>query len=230
MRRIAGSVAALGLTVGLMSGCSGPEVHDQEAQVFGYGAGQDVDVIQPQWVHYENTHSLPRGEVRDLSSDNVFDGCHAENDSFLSLNINDSECGGIFYDACAADDNEHCVADYRVEYDYDRWEDVVIRSCVAVIQKHEVRPIETSFDRNEDCIGQVQYGQYEEPHPARYVLWLVTDNPDYDPEKPADKPISIRSHIEVEPSTWYNAERGTPVDVKIRSGEIIEATVSDTSE
>jgi len=228
MRRSLSAVAAVGLSVGLMAGCGGGETtYEQDAQVVGFGYGEDVDVIERHWIEYTGQDDVPGGEVRNVDDYDEFVGCVAVDDAFFSFNANDSECGGLFYDSCFADEDQHCEARYETLHNYERLEDVVIRSCRAAVVKREVRPSEPV--RNEECIGNRRDGQRHEVS-SRYILWLVTENPEFDAEdEGSNEPSYLQQAVAVDASTFYNANRGNPVDVQIRSGDIISATVPDVS-
>lgn len=216
---------AAGFASGTLAGCGGEaDTVKQPASIVGFAHGIDSKLYENQWVLHVDETTPPLGNIRNLQLDpeGDFRGCRPVGDGYFSFDTNDDECGGFWADGdyCGGTEDDHCVADYDPTYTYEAEEAVVAMDCLAQLVKMEYKTLEPVV--NEDCARSRKDGQWVEDQ-ARYVLWLITSNPEYDAEEPsANEPAVITGKQDVTVQEWQQAERSVRPTVTIRNGEIVD--------
>ena len=216
MRKGLGVALAIGMSTAPMAGCGGPEVIEQQASIEGFAYGVDSQLWDRHWVEHDSESYVPGGTVRNVRHREVFDHCVEVDDEMFSWNMDDSDC--YFDFSCSADENEHCKAVYRDEYDYESLDDFVVQDCPAPIQKREFKP--PNPVTNEQC-DENRRGEQWVTRRNVFKIWISTMLTDKEGDKTLLKSVEPLSSDE-----WSLAERGADVTAVITDGQITDVKIS----
>ena len=150
MKRVLGAAMAVGIGIGAVSGCGGPEVVEQPAAIEGFAYGVNSQLWDKKWTQYTEEEYIPSGEIRNVRHQEIFDRCIVVDDEDYSFNEDYIECSFDYsFDRCNPGDYEHCEAVYEDRWDYEQLEDYIVQQCMAPLTKMEYKPREPKT--NELC-------------------------------------------------------------------------------
>lgn len=223
MNKLTNTLAVAGLAAGSLAACGGESGVEQEAQIIGFGRGEDVSIVEDQWVHHEDADYLPSGTIRNVEEDEEFAGCREVEDDWFWGGEDDLACDlEITLFPCESEEGTHCEAEYDPIYDFDILEESVVRECPAPITRREYK--DETIARDEACISTRTDGQRLRQQ-SRFVIWVSTSNPDYDPENDSNEPRQLTTSHDLSAEEWSTIDRNSSVTVRVNDGRITRVSL-----
>lgn len=217
MNRASRNVAAIGLSVGLLSGCGsfGEQEVVQSARVVGYAQGVEAEIIGDRPVHHAGEAHLPY-DAYNVNSYEVQTGCSEVDNDWYYGESDQMDSPDCWLEFCDSDTTTHCEPDIEDRYDFDRVEEVVLQNCIAEYPRREYKAepyVDTDCIENPPANTRVR-------KVLRHFLWFSTKNPAKDAEHP-DLPDAIVDSLEVSTEVWNQADHARKFTVTIRDGDIV---------